>query len=73
MSNSVDPDETVHDKTSIIDYGSERVKPSEISRPITYESTGAVAKLLDCPPCVRKVVCSIPGQPIPKNLNMILL
>ena len=51
MSNSVDPDKTAHYEPShldlrclqkpIIDYGSERVKPSEISRPITYESTGA--------------------------------
>ena len=49
------------------------VKPSEISRPITYEFTGAVAKLLERPPCVREVVCSIRCQVIPKNLNKILL
>ena len=49
------------------------VKPSEISRPITYKPTDAVDKLLECPPCVWEVVCSIPGQPIPNNLNMILL
>ena len=49
------------------------VKPSEISRPITYESTGAVAKLLERPPCVWEVVCSIRCQAISKNLNMILL
>ena len=49
------------------------VKPSEISRPITYEFTRAVAKLLECPPCVPEVVCSIRCQVIPKNLNMILL
>ena len=49
------------------------VKPSEISRPITYEFTGAVDKLLERPPCVPEVVCSIRCQVIPKNLNMILL
>ena len=49
------------------------VKPSEISRPITYEYTGPVVKLADCPPCVPEVVCSIRCQVIPKNLNMILL
>ena len=49
------------------------VKPSEISRPITYEFTGAVAKLLERPPCVPEVVCSIRCQVIPKNLNTILL
>ena len=49
------------------------VKPSEISRPITYEFTGAVAKLLERPPCVPEVVCSIRCQAISKNLNMILL
>ena len=48
------------------------VKPSEISRPITYEFTGAVAKLLERPPCVPEVVCSIRCQVIPKNLNMTL-
>ena len=71
MPNSIDPDETAHYEPShlelrclqkpIIDYNSERVKPSEINRPITYESTGAVGKLLARPPCVREVVCSIPG------------
>ena len=49
------------------------VKPSEISRPITYELIGAVAKLLERPPCGPEVVCSIRCQIIPKNLNMILL
>ena len=49
------------------------VKPSEISRPITYEFTGAVTKLLGRPPCVPEVACSIRCQVIPKNLNMILL
>ena len=49
------------------------VKPSEISRPITYEFTGAVAKLLERPPYVLEVVCSIRCQVIPKNLNIILL
>ena len=49
------------------------VKPSEISRPITYEFTSAVAKLLEHPPCVLEVMCSICCQVIPKNLNMILL
>ena len=49
------------------------VKPSEISRLITYEFTGAVAKLLERPPCVLEVMCLIRCQVIPKNLNMILL
>ena len=49
------------------------VKPSEICRSITYEFTGAVAKLLQSPPCVPEVVCSIRCQVIPKNVNMILL
>ena len=40
------------------------VKPSEISRPITYEFTGAVAKLLERPPCIPEVVCSIHCQVI---------
>ena len=53
--------------------GFDMVKPSEISRPITYEFTGAVDKLLERPPCVPEVVCSIRCQVIPKNLNMILL
>ena len=34
------------------------VKLSEISRQITYDFTGAVAKLLERPPCVPGVVCS---------------
>ena len=49
------------------------VKPSEINRQITYEFTDAVAKLLECPPCVPEVVCSIRCQVIPKNLNLIIL
>ena len=49
------------------------VKPSEISRPITYELTGTVAKLLERPPCIPEVVCLICCQVIPKNLNMILV
>ena len=49
------------------------VKPSEISRPIIHEFTGAVAKLLERPPCIPEVVCSIRCQVIPKNLNMISL
>ena len=83
MSNNIDPDETAHYEPShldlrclqkpISDYGSERVKLYKISRPITYESTDAVAKLLEHPPCIWEVVCLIPGQPIPKNLNTILL
>ena len=47
------------------------VKASEISRPITCEFTGAVAKSLKRPPCVPEVVCSIRCQVIPNNLNMI--
>ena len=49
------------------------VKPSEISRQIIYKFTDAVAKLLERPPCVPAVVCSIRCQVIPKNLNMIIL
>ena len=49
------------------------VKPSEISRLIAYKFTGAVAKLLECPPSFPEVVWSIRYQVIPKNLNMILL
>ena len=49
------------------------VKPSGISRPITCEFTGTVAKLLERPPCASEVVCSIRCQVIPKNLNTILL
>ena len=49
------------------------VKPSETSRPITYEFTGAVAKLLERPPCVPEVVCSTRCQVIPKKFNKILL
>ena len=49
------------------------VKPSEISRQITYEFADAVAKLLERPPYVPEVVCSIRCQVIQKNLNMIIL
>ena len=31
------------------------VQPSKISRQITYKSTAAVAKLIEPPPCIRKV------------------
>ena len=48
------------------------VKPVQISRPITFEPTGAVAQLLKRPVCVREVVGSIPGQVIPKTLKTVL-
>ena len=47
------------------------VKPSEIRRSIIHEFTDAVAKLLERPPCIPEVVCSIRCQVILKNLNMI--
>ena len=47
-------------------------KTVQISRPITFEPTGAVAQLLERPVCVREVVCSIPGQIIPKTFKMVL-
>ena len=51
--------------------GSIMVKTVQISRPITFEPTGAVAQLLESPACVREVVGSIPGRVIPKTLKMV--
>ena len=48
------------------------VKTVQISRPITFKPTGAVAKLLERPVCVREVVGSIPGRVIPKTSKMVL-
>ena len=52
--------------------GSVMVKTVQISRPITFKPTGAVAMLLERPVCVREVVGSIPGRVIPKTLKMVL-
>ena len=51
-----------------LNYG----KIVQISRPITFEPTGAVVQLLERPVCVREVVGSIPGRVIPKTLKMVL-
>ena len=48
------------------------VKTVQISKPITFAATGAVAQLLERPVCVRKVVGSIPGRVIPNTLKMVL-
>ena len=48
------------------------VKTVQISRPITFKPTGAVAQLLERPACVREVVGAIPGRVIPKTLKMVL-
>ena len=47
------------------------VKTVQISRPITFESTVAVAHLLERPACVREVVGSITGRVIPKTFKMV--
>ena len=47
-------------------------KNVQISRPITFEPTGAVAQLLERPVCVRKAVGSIPIRVILKTLKMVL-
>ena len=47
-------------------------KIGKISRPITFEPPGAVAKLLERPVCVREVVGSMPSQVIPKTFKMVL-
>ena len=52
--------------------GSTMVKSVQISRSINFEPTGAVAKLLERPVCVREVVDSIPGRVISKTLRMVL-
>ena len=48
------------------------VKTVQISKPNTFEPTGAVAKLLERPVCVREVVGPIPGRFMPKTLKMVL-
>ena len=53
-------------------YG-KTIKTFQISRPIAFEPSGAVAQLLECPVCVRDIVGSIPGRVIPKTLKMVLL
>ena len=49
------------------------VKTVQISKLITFESTGAAAQLLERPVCVREVVGSIPGRVLPKTLKMVFL
>ena len=49
------------------------VKTVEISMPITFKPTGAVAQLLERPLCFREVVDSISGRVIPKTLKMVLV
>ena len=51
-----------------LNYG----KTVQISRPITFESTGAVAQLLEHPACIREVVGSIPNRVIPKTFKIVL-
>ena len=48
------------------------VKTVQISRPITFEPTCAVALLLEHPVCILEVVGSIPCRAIPKTLKMVL-
>ena len=48
------------------------VKTFQITRSIIFESTGAVARLLERPACVREVVGSISGRVIPKTFKMVL-
>ena len=43
----------------------------QISRPNIFETTGAVAQLLERPVCVREVVGSIPAE-IRNTLKMVL-
>ena len=52
--------------------GSIMVKNVQISRPITFEPTGAVVQVLERPVCVRHVVSSISSQVIPKTFKMVL-
>ena len=51
-----------------LNYG----KTVQISRPVTFELTGAVVQLLERPVCVREVMGSIPGRVIPKTFKMVL-
>ena len=44
----------------------------QISEPITFEPTCAVAQLLERPVCIREAVGSIPGREIPKTLKLVL-
>ena len=48
------------------------VKTVQISRPYTFEPTGAVAQLLERPVCDREVVGSILGRVTPKTFKMVL-
>ena len=48
------------------------VKTVQISRPITFEPTVAMAQLLKSPVCVWGVVGSIPGRVISKSLKILL-
>ena len=48
------------------------VKTVQISRPINFEPSGAVAQLLERPVYVRKVVGLIPGRVLPKTFKMVL-
>ena len=52
--------------------GSVMVKTIQISRPITFEPTGTVAKLLERPVCIWEVVGSIPGRVISKAFKIVL-
>ena len=47
-------------------------KNVQISRPIIFEPTGAVAKILERLVCVRHIVGSIPGRVMPKTFKMVL-
>ena len=51
-----------------LNYG----KTVQISRPIIFKPTGAVAQLLERPVCVQEVKGSIPGRVIPKTFKMVL-
>ena len=48
------------------------VKTVQISRPITFEPSGAVVQLLERPACVWEVVGSISGRVIPNTYKMVL-
>ena len=48
------------------------VKTVQISRPIIFEPTGAVAQLLKQRVYLRAVMGSIPGRVIPKTSKMVL-
>ena len=48
------------------------VKTVQISRPITFDPSGAVAQLLEHPVCIWEVVGLTLGRVIPKTLKMVL-